>query len=196
MNKSNLIWGIICLVIAAGLAFANLTLPPEDLMFQDGNKNMPWIPPVVLAIIGIILLTTFNQKGDEKMTEQAKVDQTVDPEKAARNKQMETVGWGMFLIMLGGFALVPESTISKGWWSIGVGLIFLGLNAARYMNGIRMSGFTTFIGILSLIGGFIQLLGWRSMDGAFFLIILGAYLILKPWFDKRQLFGKAEHSRP
>lgn len=195
MNKSNLIWGIICLVIAAGLAFANLALPPEDLMFQVGNKNMPWIPPVVLAIIGIILLTTFNQKGDEKMTEQAKVDQTVDPEKAARNKQMETVGWGMFLIMLGGFALVPESTISKGWWSIGVGLIFLGLNAARYMNGIRMSGFTTFIGILSLIGGVIQLLGWKSMDGAFFLIILGAYLILKPWFDKRQLFGKAEHSR-
>jgi hypothetical protein len=30
------------------------------------------------------------------------------------------------------------------------------------------------------------------MDGAFFLIILGAYLILKPWFDERGLFGKAE----
>jgi len=71
-------------------------------------------------------------------------------------------------------------------------LILLGLNAARYFNGIRMSGFTTFIGILSLIGGIFQLLGWRSMDGAFFLILLGAYLILKPWFDERKLFGKAE----
>ena len=29
---------------------------------------------------------------------------------------------------------------------------------------------------------------------AFFLIVLGAYLILKPWFDRRQMFGKAEQS--
>jgi len=30
------------------------------------------------------------------------------------------------------------------------------------------------------------------MEGAFLLLILGAYLILKPWFEKRRLFGKAE----
>jgi len=129
------------------------------------------------------------------MTEQMKVEKVVDPEKVAMNKRFESVGWGFFLIMLGGFAFIPDTTISKGFWSIGIGLIFLGLNVARYMNGIHMSGFTTFIGILSLVGGIIQLLGWKSMDGAFFLIILGAYLILKPWFDKRQLFGKAEQSK-
>ena len=117
-----------------------------------------------------------------------------DPEKVAMNKRFETIGWGFFLVMLGGFMLIPETTVSKGFWSIGIGVIFLGLNAARYMNGIRMSGFTTFLGILGLIGGIVQLLGWKSMDGAFFLIILGAYLILKPWFDQRQLFGKAEQS--
>ena len=117
-----------------------------------------------------------------------------DPEKVAMNKRFVTIGWGFFLVMLGGFMLIPETTVSKGFWSIGIGVIFLGLNAARYMNGIRMSGFTTFLGILGLIGGIVQLLGWKSMDGAFFLIILGAYLILKPWFDQRQLFGKAEQS--
>jgi hypothetical protein len=195
MNKSNLIWGIICLVIAAGLAVANLTLPPEDLMFQIGDKNMPWIPPIVLAAIGIILLANINQKGEEKMTEQtSKPTPVVDPEKAAMNKRFESVGWGLFLIMLGGFMFIPETTVKAGFWSIGLGLIFLGLNAARYLNGIRMSGFTTFLGILSLIGGIVQLLGWRSLDGAFFLIVLGAYLILKPWFERRQLFGKAEQS--
>ena len=116
------------------------------------------------------------------------------PDKTALNKRLETVGWGFFLIMAGGFMLIPDTTVSKGFWSIGIGLIFLGLNAARYMNGIRMSGFTIFLGILSLIGGIVQLLGWKSMDGAFFLIILGAYLIIKPWFDQRRLFGKAEQS--
>jgi len=196
MNKPNLIWGVICLVIAGGLAVANLTLPPEDLMFQVGDQNMPWVPPVVLAILGFILLANSNQKGEEKMDEQTKVEKAVDPEKAAINKRFESVGWGLFLIMLGGFMFIPDTTVSKGFWSIGIGLIFLGLNAVRYLNGIRMSGFTTFLGILSLLGGIVQLLGWKSMDGAFFLIILGAYLILKPWFEKRQLFGKAEQSRP
>jgi hypothetical protein len=33
------------------------------------------------------------------------------------------------------------------------------------------------------------------MDGAFFLIILGLYLVFKPWFDRRQFFGKAEEAR-
>ena len=125
-----------------------------------------------------------------------KVSQAVpDPEKVALNKRLETFGWGFFLILLGGFMFIPDTTISKGVWSIAIGLIFLGLNAARYFNGIRMSGFTTFLGILSLIGGIVQLLGWKSLDGAFFLIVLGAYLILKPWFDSHQLFGKAEASK-
>ncbi len=128
------------------------------------------------------------------MTQQTTSNLTANAEKVAMNKRFETIGWGFFLIMLGGFMFIPDSTVSKGLWSIGIGVIFLGLNAARYFNGIRMSGFTTFLGILALIGGVIQLLGWRTMDGAFFLIILGAYLILKPWFDRRQLFGKAEQS--
>jgi hypothetical protein len=194
MDKSKLTWGIVCLVIAAALATANLTLPPESLMFQVGEKNMPWIPPIVLAIIGVILLINVNQKGEDKMTEDAKNVTPADPAKVALNKRFETVGWGLFLIMLGGFMFVPDSSIEKGFWSIGIGLIFLGLNAARYFNGIRMSGFTTLLGVLSLLGGILQLLGWRSMEGAFFLIILGAYLLLKPVFDKRQLFGKAEQS--
>jgi hypothetical protein len=126
------------------------------------------------------------------MTDQANSTPTVDPEKAALNKRLEGVSWGLFLILLGGFFLIPSTTISKGIWSIAIGMIFLGLNAARYFNGIRMSGFTFFLGVLSVIGGVAQLLGWDSLDGAFFLIILGAYLILKPWFDRRQLFGKAE----
>jgi hypothetical protein len=118
----------------------------------------------------------------------------IDFEKAALNKRLETAGWGFFLILLGGFAFIDETVVSKGIWSIALGVIFLGLNAARYFNHIKMSGFTTFLGILSLVGGVVQLLGWKGMDLSFFLIILGAYLILKPWFDKHKLFGKAEES--
>lgn len=193
MNKSKLIWGIVCLVIAGGLAVLNLTLPKEDLMFQIGDVNMPWVPPVVLGIVGIILLATAAQPEDAETNEEKK-DLNIDPDKATLNKRMETMAWGAFLIMLGGFLFVPEEIIKGGWWSIGVGLIFLGLNAARYFNGLRMSGFTTFLGIISVIGGTLDLVLAQDIEGAIFLIVLGGYLILKPWFEKRQLFGKAEQS--
>jgi hypothetical protein len=193
MTKSNLIWGIVCLVVAAGLATANLILPPESLIFQIGNTNMPWVPPAVLTIIGIILLSTSNQ-GENRMNEEIKPQPNIDPQKAALNKRLETAFWGLFLIMLGGWALIPEETAPKGLWSIGVGVIMLGLNATRYFNKIRMSGFTTVLGILAVIGGIGDMLGWADLNGAFLLIILGAYLILKPWFDQQGLFGKAEQS--
>ncbi len=188
MNKSKLVWGIVLLAIAAGLTVANLTLPPENLMFQIGDINMPWIPPVVLGIIGIILLATVNQPEEKPAVVNA------DPDKAARNKNLETMAWGAFLIMLGGFMFVPDAIVKGGWWSIGVGLIFLGLNAARYFSKVRMSGFTTFLGVIAVGGGVLALAGLEGVNGAVLLIVLGGYLILKPYFDKRQLFGKAEQS--
>ena len=39
----------------------------------------------------------------------------------------------------------------------------------------------------------LQLAGMEMLEGALFLIILGAYILIKPWFDKRQLFwGKIQ----
>ena len=193
MNRSRLIWDVICLVLAGALGVLNIVLPPENLMFQIGDQNMPWIPAVALGIVGIWLLATVGSGGPA--TAEAKQPAVVpNPEKVALNKRLENIGWGLFLIMLGGSALVPDKTINEGWWSIGVGLIMLGLNVARYFNQIRMSGFTTFLGIVAIISGVLQLMGLNELGGAIFLIILGSYLIVKPWFDKRQLFGKAEES--
>ena len=131
------------------------------------------------------------------MTEQiSKPAPVVDSEKTALNKRLESVAWGLFLILWGGSMfwpkIMPNAPIPEGLWSIGVGLILLGLNAARYLNQIKMSGFTTVLGIISVIGGVVQLFGVKNLEGAFLLIILGAYLIFKQWFDQRKLFGKAE----
>ena len=191
MNKSKLIWGIVCLVVAAVLGVLSVVLPEDSMIFYAGEENLRWVPAVVLAIVGIILLATMGQPSEKK--DEVKPEVAIDPEKAALNKRLESMAWGAFLIMLGGFMFIPDETVDQGWWSIGVGLIFLGLNAARYFNGLRMSGFTTFLGIISLIGGVLGLLG-LDVDGAVLLIVLGGYLILKPYFDKRQLFGKAEQS--
>lgn len=128
------------------------------------------------------------------MMVQTEKNEALDPEKAALNKRLETIFWGLFLIMLGGWALIPSETIPKGTWSIAVGFLLLGLNMVRYFNKIHMSGFTTVLGILAIAGGIGDMLGWADLNGAILLIILGAYLILKPWFEERKIFGKAEKS--
>lgn len=191
MDKSKVIGGIICLVLAALLAVLNFVLPPDRLMFMVGGENIPFLPAIILAVVGIGLLATARRREQEIATEAAPQEQLqeMSPNQVL-NKRLETIGWGLFLIMLGGFALVPHALVSPGVWSIGVGLIMLGLNVTRYFYGIKMSGFTTLLGILSLFGGIAQLLGFDALEGALFFIILGAYLIFKPWFDKRQLFGK------
>jgi hypothetical protein len=191
MNKGRMVGGIICLVVAGLLGVLYFTLPEENMMFMLGEENLPWVPAMVLAIVGIVLVATaFRVSETERETPVIVIDES----KSAMNKRLEAIGWGCFLVMLGGFMLVPHELVNKGYWSIGVGLIMLGLNAARYFNKIRMSGFTTFLGIVSLISGVAQILGYQEIGGALFLIILGAYLILKPWFDKMQLIGKAEQA--
>jgi hypothetical protein len=198
MSKLRLILGIFCLVIAGALVVLNLTLPPSSLYYDIGYGNMPWIPPVVFGIMGIVLLATagIGRSSEATPAQPPKPALVQDPEKAALNKRFEGIAWGCFLILWAGSmfwkAIAPGSPLPEGLWSIGVGLIFLGLNAARYINKIRMSGFTTFLGILSVLGGVVQLFGVKGVEGAFLLLILGAYLILKPWFDSRKLFGKAE----
>ena len=61
MNRGRLIWGIILLVLAGLLAVLNIVLPDEKLMFMVGDTNMSYIPPIILGIVGIVLLTTIRR---------------------------------------------------------------------------------------------------------------------------------------
>lgn len=193
MNKSRFIGGVICLAVAVLLTVANLRLPPEELMFQLGDQNMPWVPPAILAVLGVALVA-LSFVGSSTTAAEPVEDIVEDPDRAALNKRLEGMAWGAFLVLFGCFMFVPEQFIAGGWWSIGVGLVMLGLNLARYLNGLRMSTFTTGLGILSVISGALEVLGLYDLDGATLLIILGAYLLLKPFFERRQLFGKAEQA--
>lgn len=191
MNKGRFIGGTILLALGALLVVLTFALEEGKVVFMIGDENMPLVPAIVMIVIGAVLL------GSALMSPGKKVDTAVselgfehDEKAVALNRQLEGAAWGFFLIMLGGFALVPATTIPKGVWSIGVGVIMLGLNLARYFFKLRLSGFTTFLGVMSLLGGIAQLAGWQALDNALFFFVLGAYLILKPWFDKHQVFGK------
>jgi hypothetical protein len=194
MNRTRIIWGVVCLVIGAVLSVAYWRLPAEELMFNIGEVNVAWLPALIFSVVGFALLVSGLTSGEKEPKDVDPLLQLEDEKRSALNKQLESTAWALFLIMLGGFLLVPDDTIPGGFWSIGVGLIMLGLNGARYYYGLRMSGFTFVLGILALIGGVGEVLGFTSLNGGLLLIILGLYLILKPWFDRHHIFGKAEHA--
>ncbi len=196
MNKLRLYLGIGSLVLAAVLATLYFTLPSDSMMFMVGDTNLPWVPAVVFGVVGVWLLATAPRRGgtEEEPAEAPEAPIVIDPAKAALNKRLETIAVGLFLVIWGCYMFVPKSVVSEGIWSIIVGLIMLGLNGMRYLNKLRMSGFTTVLGIISLIGGVLQLVGVKGIEGALLLIILGAYLIVKPQLERRQLFGKAEQA--
>ena len=66
------------------------------------------------------------------MTVEVQSQNVQDTEKQALNKRLESIGWALFLIMLGCSYLVDPTRVASGIWSIAVGVILLGLNAARY----------------------------------------------------------------
>lgn len=67
------------------------------------------------------------------------------------NKRYETVAWGAFFILLGLTSLIPG--LPSGMGTLGIGIILLGLNLARYFSQVPTSGFTITIGILALLLG-------------------------------------------
>ncbi|MBI5839693.1 MAG: hypothetical protein HZB19_06295 [Chloroflexi bacterium] len=102
--------------------------------------------------------------------------------------KFETVAWGLLLIWWGltdaDFGLVPSLPAGAGW--IGIGLILLGLNAARAPNRIPASGFTITLGIFALTLGALRLtrsvLGLPPIEISLFpilLVALGTFVLIR-----------------
>jgi hypothetical protein len=58
MNKGRLVGGIICLALAGLLGVLMFALPEGKVVFMIGDSNVPWVPVIVLAGIGVGLLST------------------------------------------------------------------------------------------------------------------------------------------
>jgi len=93
------------------------------------------------------------------------------------NKRLETIGWGLFFIMIGGFALVKD--VPEGTWLVGVGLIMLGLNLVRLLAGIRASWFTLILGTIALLSGLSSVAGVSIPVGPLLVILIGLAIIVR-----------------
>jgi hypothetical protein len=99
------------------------------------------------------------------------------------NRYFESIAWGALFVWWGILELVKG--LPNGVGAIGIGLILIGLNVARALNRIPTSGFTTFLGLLALVWGGLELarvtLGLPFEISAFpiLLIVFGMLTLVK-----------------
>ncbi len=104
------------------------------------------------------------------------------------NKRLERISWGAFLIMVGGIWLVPDRYVPEGTWLIGAAFILFGLNIARYMNQIQISGFTLLLGTAALFIGISDFFQVNLPLLPILLIIIGAKLLIQPILEKNRSY--------
>lgn len=119
------------------------------------------------------------------MTDQTQTDGGVE-EARRRGTRVEEVGWALFLILTGGLWLAPDTWTPEGTWLAGLGLILLGVNAARHLQRLRTDGVGIVVGLVALVAGLARILGGRLPFVPLLLVVLGAAMIVKVAIRARQ----------
>lgn len=93
------------------------------------------------------------------------------------NRTLATIGDGTLLIWWGISILIDPITI--GMSAIGTGLILLGVNAARWLNGIATKGSTTALGIIALVWGMLDTVFDPRFELSFamLLVVIGVVIL-------------------
>jgi len=90
---------------------------------------------------------------------------------------LDTVGWGLFLLLSGLVLLVP--TLPDGTWLTGVGTIVVGLGAVRASLGLPVSSFWTIIGVGLVVAGIGTIAGLALPWFALLLVVCGAAILIE-----------------
>lgn len=105
------------------------------------------------------------------------------------NRNYEAIAWGAILIWWGITELF--TSLPDGTGAIGIGLILIGVNVARSLNGLPVSRFSMTLGILALVWGGLELAGillslpFEIPVFAILLIVLGAIILAPAMAGKR-----------
>jgi hypothetical protein len=101
------------------------------------------------------------------------------PDALRLGKRLEEVAWALFLIMTGALWLVPQGLAPDGTWLAGLGLILLGLNAARHRYQLRVNGLVIVVGAAALVAGIGRILGRELPLVPILIVALGAAVALR-----------------
>jgi hypothetical protein len=110
-------------------------------------------------------------------------------EKPSQQRDYQAVAWGAFFIWWGITELIPS--LPAGIGALGIGLILLGLNAARRFTGLPASRFSITMGILAVVWGGLDLAGFflnlpfEIPVFAILLVVLGLIVLVREINGKR-----------
>jgi hypothetical protein len=89
--------------------------------------------------------------------------------------RVEATGWGLLLLMTGVLVLVPG--LPAGAWLVGLGVLLVGLNAARHYLGLGTDRFGLVLGSGAVLAGFGIMAGLDIPVFALLLIACGLAII-------------------
>jgi hypothetical protein len=101
--------------------------------------------------------------------------QTLDHSAAELSDRVDTLGWGLLFVAIGGVSLLPDRP--EGAWLIAAGLVMLGTSAARGWLRLPVRGVAVVVGSTALAAGIFLVAGLTSEVGPLVLIVLGVTLI-------------------
>jgi hypothetical protein len=99
-------------------------------------------------------------------------------------RRLDVVAWALFFIMLGVLGFVPHEVAPQGLWLVGAGLILLGVSAVRYATGLRLSVFVVVLGVIALVIGGSEALGFGLPVLPLILLIIGVGLLGGALFER------------
>jgi hypothetical protein len=111
-----------------------------------------------------------------------------------QGKRFDEIALALVLIMTGALWLAPKTLFPEGTWLAGAGLILLGLNAARRVSGIKMSGFGICVGIIALAAGIGHIVGQEIPLVPILLIVAGIGLVVKAAAGRERDLGTPDAS--
>jgi hypothetical protein len=109
-------------------------------------------------------------------------------------KRLDEIAMALALIMTGALWLAPKAMFPEGTWLLGMGLIVLGLNAARRILGLKTSGFGIIVGLIASAAGIGRIIGQDLPIVPILLIILGLGLVLKAAAGRKNPLGTPDAS--
>jgi hypothetical protein len=113
------------------------------------------------------------------------VTHALDTREKEINSRIDTIGWGVVLVIIGLSALAGSTSewrwFSEHGWMIAVGALFIGINLYRLTVGIPISWFTTILGAFAVAGGLADLTGVDLPIGPAVLIAIGLAVVFSVW---------------
>jgi len=112
--------------------------------------------------------------------------------RAAADKRVDAIGWGLLFLAVGIVSLLPA--MPDGAWLVAAGLVMLGVSGFRAWMRLPIHGATVVSGVVALAAGIFIAAGLTTQVGPLVLIVLGLTLLVTALYRSPRSAGPTVHN--